>query len=100
MAMVQTGGYRNKVGESPEGHPIYLYEDPRSGILHYVVILPNGRAAYSDSSGRIGSPVNTGLTVAILGGVGGFLVGGPVAGIVGALAGAVVGQELLKKRAA
>ncbi|MDA1312352.1 MAG: hypothetical protein O2968_03360 [Acidobacteria bacterium] len=100
MAIVPTGGYREKVGESSEGYTIYLYDDARSGVLRYVVVLPNGRAAFSDSHGRVGYPVNTGYMGAMLGGIGGLLVGGPVGGIVGAVLGAVVGGEVRSKQAA
>ena len=100
MAIVQTGGYREQVGQSPEGYPVYLYEDILSGTRRYVVVLPNGRAAFSDSKGRVVYPVNTRFTGAMLGGLGGLFVGGPIGGIVGAVLGAVVGNGVSDKQAA
>ncbi len=30
-------GYGPRVGQSPEGYPIFLYTDPRSRVMSYVV---------------------------------------------------------------
>jgi hypothetical protein len=48
-----SGGYSSSVGRSREGYPIYLYTDPHTKRASYVVVLPNGRAFYSDSEGQI-----------------------------------------------
>ncbi len=82
-------GYRGKVGDSEDGYPIYLYED-RSGVLRHVVVLPDDRVVYSDASGKIGYPVDSAFVSATLAGVAGVLLGGPIVGIVSALAGWVM----------
>jgi hypothetical protein len=101
MNLVDTG-YGPMIGRSKEGHPIYIYTNPRSRSVHYVVVLPDGNAYLSDADGQIGttpeeSPAE--LAGAMVAGAGGLLLGGPVAGIIGAIVGAIVGNQI-KKRAA
>jgi hypothetical protein len=86
-------GYGQMVGQSPEGYPIYLYTDPQTRLTSYVVLLPDGRAYYSDQHGRIVSkPVQVGQQVALtmVGGAAGFLIGGPPGAVIGALAGLIL----------
>jgi hypothetical protein len=94
------GGYGPKVGQSREGYPIFLYTDPQTKLVSYVVVLPNGRVFSSDAEGNIlttyGNQANVEAVTAIVLGTGGFLLGGPIGGIVGALAGAIVGSQLKK----
>jgi hypothetical protein len=93
-------GYGPIVGQSPEGNPIYLYTDPHSRLISYVVVFPDGRTFYSDAQGRIPrSEVDAEVAGAIVTGTLGALAGGPIGGIVGAIAGAIAGK-LLKKQAA
>lgn len=85
---------------SNEGHPIYLYTDPRTGLTNYVVILPDGRAFYSDARGRIESTPpepNKQVGLALLGGLAGLAAGGGVGGIIGAFLGAIA-ANIAKKR--
>jgi hypothetical protein len=94
-------GYGPQIGTSHEGHPVYLYTDARTGLTSYVVILPDGRAFYSDVKGRIvstPSEPNKQVGLAILFGVAGLAMGGGAGAIVGALVGAIAGN--LTKRAA
>lgn len=96
-------GYGPQVGHSPEGYPIYLYTDPRSGLTTYVVVLPDGRAFYSDVHGGFHvNPTESNAPVAgaIVLGTAGFLLGGPAGAIIGAIFGAIAGNEASKKRAA
>jgi hypothetical protein len=92
-----------KVGQSREGYPIFLYTDPQTKLVSYVVVLPDGRVFSSDSDGRIlttyGNQANVEAATAIVLGTGGLLLGGPIGGIVGALAGAIVGSQLKKSAA-
>jgi len=93
-------GYGPQVGNSHEGYPVYLYTDPQSQMTTYVVVLPDGRAFYSDAHGRIvATPVESDKQVAgaALGGLAGLAVFGPVGGIIGAILGAIVGNELSKR---
>ena len=96
-------GYGAKVGQSREGYPIFLYTDPHTKLVSYVVELPDGRVFPADAEGHIhatyGEQANVEAATAILLGTGGLLLGGPIGGIVGALAGAVVGNQI-KKHAA
>jgi hypothetical protein len=88
-------GYGPQVGTSHEGHAIYLYTDPRTGITSHVVILPDGRAFYSDARGRIVSAPaepNRPVGLAVLGGLVGLAAAGGVGAIVGALFGAIAGN--------
>jgi hypothetical protein len=88
------------VGQTAAGQPIYLYTDPRSRFVSYVVVLPDGRAFYSDAYGSIGQPrteVDAEVAGAILTGTLGGLAGGPVGAVLGAIAGAIAGK-LLKKQ--
>ena len=39
MAIVSIGTDEGPIGESPEGFPIYIYQNP-SGELHHVVVEP------------------------------------------------------------
>jgi len=76
--------------------------------MRYVVVLPDGRAFYSDSHGRIGANAtgnDVQAALALVGGALGFLLGegmgaGGAGAIAGALVGAFAGHELSKKRAA
>ena len=99
----ERGGYGPRVGESREGYPIFLYTDPHTKLVSYVVVLPGERVFPSDSEGRIltsyGTPASVSAATAIILGTGGLFLGGPIGGIVGALAGAIVGSQL-KKHAA
>jgi hypothetical protein len=94
------GGYGPQVGQSREGYPIFLYTDPQTKLVSYVVVLPKGRAFPSDAEGHIlttyGDQANMEAVTAIVLGAGGLLLGGPIGGIVGALAGAIVGSQLKK----
>jgi hypothetical protein len=95
-------GYGSPIGKSSEGFPVYLYTDPNSNLRTYVVVLPDGRAFYSDRQGKIVStPQDASPAVealALLGGILGLALGGPGGAILGGVAGAALG-ELAKKRA-
>lgn len=95
MAIAYTGSLAGElngpVGKSARGLPIYLYED-RRGTTYHVVQLPDGRLAYSDSQGNVRYPTNDLMTGAMLLGIVGLVLGGPVAGLVGAGVGAVAGK--------
>lgn len=70
--------YGPQIGISREGHPVYLYTDPATQLTHYVVVLPDGRAFFSDQQGRIlATPADTTPEVAgaILGGLIGLVFG-------------------------
>jgi len=103
--MYTTGqnGYGPQVGQSPEGYPIFLYTDPRSKVMSYVVVQPNGRTFYSDARGRnIGTPhsdVDAEVAGAMVAGALGALAGGPIGAMVGAIAGAIAGKVLRKQAA-
>jgi hypothetical protein len=102
VVFLRTNGYGPKIGQTPQGYPIYPYTDPDSKVVSYVVVLPDGRAFYSDAYGNIGRPggeVDAEVAGAIVTGTLGALTGGPVGAVVGAIAGAIVGK-LLKKQAA
>ena len=90
--------YNRQVGTSREGHPVYLYTDPTTGTTRFVVVLPDGRAFYSDQYGRISPPGTNDKAVggALLGGLVLGLAFGPAGAIIGAIAGAVVGNEASK----
>jgi hypothetical protein len=93
-------GYGQQVAISHEGYPVYLYTDPHSQMTTYVVVLPDGRAFYSDAHGRIFAPTvesDKQAAGAALVGLAGLAFFGPVGGIVGAIVGAIVGNELAKK---
>ena len=96
MAIISVGPYKEPIGESPDGYPIYIYQNP-AGELHHVVEMPDGKVVYADASGRIGYPVDNRFTGAMLGGIGGALVG-PAAAVIGAVLGAVVGHSLTHKK--
>ena len=105
MAYVYTGpgGYGPPIGQSREGYPIYLYTNPQTRAVNYVVVLPDGRAYYSDLHGRIGAVSKEGnaeVAGALVLGTSALLFGGPVAGILGAIAGAIAANQLARKRAA
>jgi len=72
-------------------YPIFLYTDPRSKVMSYVVVPTNGRTFYADARGRnIGTPqsdVDAEVAAAIVGGMFGAFAGGPVGAVVGAIAG-------------
>jgi hypothetical protein len=89
------------IGRSPQGFPVYLYTDPHSRRVSYVVVFPNGQPFYSNDKGLIlGQPAGEAdaeVAGAIVTGTLGALAGGPVGGIIGAIAGAVAGK-LLKKQ--
>jgi hypothetical protein len=103
MYTTDQNGFGPQVGQSPEGCPIFLYTDPRSKVMSYVVVQPNGRTFYSDAHGRvIGRPysaVDAEVAAAMVGGTVGALAAGPVGAMVGAIAGAIAGK-VLKKQAA
>ncbi len=91
-------GYGPQVGTSREGYPVYLYSDPRTGITRFVVVLPDGRAFYSDQYGRISPPSATKKPLGEYS-WGGLLAGlafGPAGAILGAIAGALLGNEAAK----
>jgi hypothetical protein len=95
-------GYGPQVGTSREGYPIYLYTDPRTNLRNYVVVLPDGRAFYSDAHGKIGAApaeANKQVVLAFLGGIVGLAFGAGPGAILGALLGATVGNLLNKKGA-
>jgi hypothetical protein len=46
-------GYGPQLANSHEGYPVYLYTDPHSQMTTYAVVLPDGRAFYSDAHRRI-----------------------------------------------
>ena len=58
--------------------------------------MPDGKVVYADASGRIGYPVDNRFTGAMLGGIGGALMG-PAAAVIGAALGAVVGHALTNR---
>ncbi len=94
-------GYGSQVGTSRQGHPIYLYTDERTRLTSYVVVLPDGRAFYSDAQGNLSAaPVEPDrqIGLALIGGLIGLAFGGGGA-ILGALIGAVAGGLLDKKGA-
>jgi len=67
------------------------------------VVLPDGRAFFSDAQGRIGSAppspeTNVGVALALIGGIAGFLLGAGGGALIGAIAGGVLGTELSKRR--
>lgn len=95
-------GYGPQVGTSREGYPVYLYTDTRTNLTNYVVVLPDGRAFYSDAHGKIvATPVeaNKQVGLAVIGGLIGLAVGSGPGAILGALLGAAAGN-ILKKRGA
>lgn len=93
-------GYGPQIGVSREGHPVFLYVDPQSNTRTYVVVLPDGRAFYSDEQGRITVP-NTGkdnpLALALAGGALGLLFGEVPGALIGFIAGAILGRQISKK---
>lgn len=94
-------GYSPQVGTSRQGYPIYLYTDERTNLTHYVVVLPDGRAFYSDAEGRfVTTPAEPDkqIGLALIGGLLGLAFGGGGA-ILGALIGATAGGLLNKKGA-
>ena len=94
-------GYGPRVGTSRQGYPIYLYTDEQTKLASYVVVLPDGRAFYSDAQGNLSAaPVEPDkqIGLALLGGLIGFAFGGGGA-VLGALIGAVAGGLLNKKGA-
>jgi hypothetical protein len=94
-------GYGPQVGISPQGFPVYLYTDPNSKLRTYIVVLPDGRAFYSNSAGKIvDTPVESDrpTAFALLGGLLGFAFGGPGGAIFGSVVGAIVGNGAAKKR--
>jgi hypothetical protein len=96
MSNGQAGYGASPIRKSPEGFPVYLYTDPNSKLRTYVVVLPDGRAFYSDIQGRIVStPQDASPAVealAIVGGVIGAFVGGPAGAVLGGIVGAALGQ--------
>lgn len=100
MNAVQTSlGYGPLIGRTHEGYPIYLFTDPQSKLASYVVVLPDGRAFYSDANGRIvAKPVeaNKAIALAVVGGALG-LIFGPGGAVIGALIGAALGNVPTKK---
>ena len=95
MAIVSIGADKGPIGESLDGYPIYIYQNP-TGELHHVVVMPDGKVVYADASGRIGYPVDNRFTGAMLGGIGGALMG-PATAVIGAVLGAVVGHALANR---
>lgn len=92
-------GYGPQIGTSREGYPVYLYTDARTNVTRPVVVLPDGRAFYSDAGGRIGStPAEPDKQVglALIGGLIGLAFGGGFA-VLGALIGAAAGGALKAK---
>jgi hypothetical protein len=95
-------GYGPQVGTSREGYPVYLYTDTRTNLTNYVVVLPDGRAFYSDAHGNIvATPVeaNKQVGLAVIGGLIGLAVGSGPGAILGALLGAAAGNILNKRGA-
>lgn len=80
----------NPINHSPEGWPIFLFEDDQKH-LHYVVVLPDGTPRFCDQQGRPRSkpPTDAWVGGAILGGLLGALAG-PMGAAVGALVGAAI----------
>jgi len=108
VAYVTNNGYGPQVGRSSQGYPIYLYTDPHSRLMSYVVVKPDGRAFYSDDRGNVRQPhpeadvevVSAMVSVAIVGGGVGAIAGlGPVGAVVGAIAGAIAGKMLKRQPA-
>lgn len=103
--MYTTGqnGYGPQLGQSPEGYPIFLYTDPHSKVMSYVVVRPDGRTFYSDARGRnVGKPHGENdaeVAGAIIGGTVGAFTGGPVGAMFGAIVGAIAGKALNKQAA-
>jgi hypothetical protein len=92
-------GYGRQVGTSREGYPVYLYTDVRTNLTRPVVVLPDGRAFYSDAQGRIittPSEPDKQVGLALIGGLLGLAFGGGGA-ILGALIGAAAGGFLKEK---
>ena len=93
-------GYGPVIGRSPEGFPVYLYTNPESKLTTYIVVLPDGRAFYSDRGGRIVSDIREASpaveVLAILGGLLGLVIGGAPGAVLGGLAGAALGQVAKK----
>jgi hypothetical protein len=88
------------IGTSPEGFPVYLYQERILAEPQFVVQLPNGKAVFSDRQGRI-NPIpdsDNVLTAAMLAGVGGIVLAGPLGGIAGAAAAAMAMKLWFKKR--
>jgi hypothetical protein len=95
--------YGPQIAQSPEGFPVCLYTDPQSKLNRYVVVLPDGRAFYSDQHGRIVSTPaesNPEVALALVGGIIGLLTGfGPGGALLGGLVGAILGKQAAKQRA-
>lgn len=88
------------IGTSPEGYPVYLYQERILAEPRFVVRLPNGKAVYSDRQGKI-NPIPDGdsiVTTAILAGFGGIFLAGTFGGLAGAAAGAVATRLWLNRR--
>lgn len=88
------------VAHSREGYPVFTYQERILAEHRYVVKLPNGRAMFCDAKGRI-NPIparDQYVSVAMLGAMGGVLLGGPIAGLLCA-AGAVAVAVLHGRRA-
>jgi hypothetical protein len=88
------------IGMSPQGHPVFLYQERILAEPRFVVQLPNGKAVFSDRQGRI-NPISNGdqvVTAAILAGFGGIVLAGTVGGLTGAVAGAAITRMWLKRR--
>jgi hypothetical protein len=95
-------GYGPQIGTSREGYPVYLYTDTRTNLTNYVVVLPDGRAFYSDARGNIvAKPVeaNKQVALALVGGLVGLAVASGPGAILGALLGAAAGNILNKRGA-
>ena len=94
--------YQGPLGTNTQGWPIYLHRDIDSNEWRYVVVLPDGRAFYSDANGHIGHVTreNNAVLGATIVGLGGLALGGPVGGIVGALIGAFATETLWRRKVA
>jgi hypothetical protein len=92
--------YGELVGHTHQGFPIYRYPWPRSSAERFVVILPGDRPYFCDSKGRLAPSFIYELptVAAMMLGLTGLLVWGAVAGMVGAGIGALIGQELSRRR--
>ena len=93
---VGPSGFSQQIGVNAAGFPIYVYFDRQTNTYHYVVMLPNGRAIYTNERGEpvAATPAKPILPLAVLGGSVGFLAGGPVGVLIGALLGALAGENI------
>ena len=88
------------IGRSPQGYPVYLYQERILAEPRFVVQLPNGKAVFSDQQGHV-NPIPDGenvVTAALLAGFGGIVLGGAFGGVAGAAIAAAATHLWLSRR--